>query len=489
MRSARNELANANNAIERAIGNLEFQGRGAVSQDVVSNLRNLVEHVGVFAIHGDNPITGKYYDAIAPALGILKKRKNTRFIWDFHNLLQKVVSHYTPTEEASERLLLKYFENLSLLKQFAKNELGISILSNLNDFPLDEDPGLFEYHKSIAMKVDDFMLAHSPSIGRDRFYVRSAKPFFVNSRVYYETTLIPAYDTSSKFDHVLVFSSFRIPTNYSVVISTKRSSISGLGSSLPITIVDEYRVSIRPCELNSLLKIIGRTSVLNVRGNLKSYQSLMLFMTRSGMTLNEIASLPLDDYSKIKTQIDNSGENCPIQNLLDGVRDFLNTNKPGSNVLKYLLSKPRNRVIKEQIDSSQNPKLGGLRLRYGCIPFDKQPYCTSLLRHEVAAEDLYQCIDAELYEDNHLARFVSNEAKSKGILYVDEAEAKHFSNIDGLIQKHNNNLYCTHAARYIKHDMGQLFIKGDEDDIVKVLRFFLKLSKKGLGGYKSMCDS
>lgn len=489
MRSAIIELTNSNQAIERAIDNLEFQGRGASSQDLVSHLRHLLEHIAMFIVHGDKYIKGNYYDAIYPALQKMKQRKETRFLWQYHYLLQKVISHYTPSEDNAERILLQHYEYLILLKEYMERTYGITLISNLNSFPIDIDPGLSAYYTSIACKIERFMEAFSPAIGYERFYVHSVKSFFANNHVYYESTLIPAYDVSSKFDHILTFSSFRIPKNYSINISTKKTSINGFEHDIPVIIVDDYRISIRPCEINSLLKIFehGITSYAN--GQLKSYRSLMSFLTSSGMTLYDIVSLPEDNFKTVIDQIEQSGIDCPIHTLLNKARSFLKTNKPGCNIIKYLLSNPRNRVIKDQLDCQPNNSLGGLYLKYGCIPFEKQPYCTNLIKHEISATTLYSCIDPDQYEDDHLARFIAQEAQINGILYVSESSARHFSNIDALIEKHNSKLYCKHTARKIKHSMKQLFTQGDEANVIAVLKKFLTLSENGFPNYKNICDS
>lgn len=492
MKNPVKELDKANNAIEHSINHLEFEGRGPVSRDVIGNVRHLVEHVAMCVAHGDTFIQGDYYTKVKAAIKQMKMRKDTRFIADFHFFLQKVVSHYVPTEDSAERLFLKYRENLLLLRQFANDRFGIRILSNLDKIPLDTDPGLERYHEEIAQWVDHFMCALSVNLSNDRFYVRSAKPFFVNERVYYETTLVPAYDSSSKFDHVLVFSSFRMPTNNAVKVSLKHTSIRGLGSAgsiLPVAVVDDYEVSIRPCEINSLLKVMGRSDIARISGNYSSYRSLMSFMTRTGMSLYEISVLQDSYYAQVMNEIERNGPDCPVHILFDAAHAFFNSNATGRNVLAYLFSKPRNRVIKDQLADASNSMLGGLYLKNGCIPFERQPYCTSLLRHEIAVDDLCHCIDPGLYEDNLLARWVSQESLRTRSLYVEDSHLNGLSDVDDLIKRYNGTLYKGHASRQIEHEMGHLFVKGDEDDVATILQGLLRLSERGVKGYASMCDA
>ena len=104
MRNPVKELNNANTAIEHSIDHLEFEGRGPVSRDVIGNIRHLVEHVAMCAVHGDTFIPGDYFVAVKAAVKQMKTRKDTHFIADFHHSLQKVVSHYVLTEDSAERL-------------------------------------------------------------------------------------------------------------------------------------------------------------------------------------------------------------------------------------------------------------------------------------------------------------------------------------------------------------------------------------------------
>lgn len=176
MRNPLKELYNANDAVEHSIDRLEFEGRSAVSRDVVGYLRHLVEHIAMYATYGNRPIEGDYFKLCSVAIKDMSKNSETRFIAKFHHYLQKVVSHYVPSEDSAERLLLKYYENLLCLKRYAFDKLGLTILANLSKIPLDTDPGLAKYHEEIAHKINDFMSANAVEIEKDRFYVRAAKP-------------------------------------------------------------------------------------------------------------------------------------------------------------------------------------------------------------------------------------------------------------------------------------------------------------------------
>src|SRR5690606_25492936 len=66
---------------------------------------------------------------------------------------------------------------------------------------------------------------------------------------------------------------------------------------------------------------------------------------------------------------------------LDIARDIVKSQAPGHNVLRYLMLRMRNEILKQQYSSDSCSALSGLHLKYGCIPFDTMPFCTSLPGH------------------------------------------------------------------------------------------------------------
>ena len=95
--------------------------RGFVSQAILSQLRNLVEYIFQKIHSSEEKIdTNEYQQTINEnAIKYIKsKGGNFTFLIRFHNFLDKSVSHYTLTENSSERLMLKYFMYLVECKIF-----------------------------------------------------------------------------------------------------------------------------------------------------------------------------------------------------------------------------------------------------------------------------------------------------------------------------------------------------------------------------------
>lgn len=475
------ELDNVNSAMERHLASRS--PRAEAAQDCLVNVRNLVEHLAMALAHGDKYDGADYYKAIKPALNAAKSNKETRFLHEFHAMLQKSVSHYTSSLDGSERLLLKYREYLYRCRDIASKRLGIGILSGLDNVDWDTDPGLQEYYDSIAPEVDYLCATTPAAVAGRRYYVYSRKPFYSCGRLYYEYSLTSATDFVSKFDHVIAFSPHRIPANYAVSISCTKGSVRAMGSSIPIMVINGWSVSIRPCEINKLLRILGCTET--VTGKLNSYRQLMDILTADEVNIIDLCALSDEDFNHLIGSLVISGKNTGIAELLTRSRAFLSAGSEGCNVLRYLLYRPRNRVLDNQIDQVPNKLLGGLRLMNGCIPFDENPFCTSLIGHSPSFSDLLGCINPELYEDNMLARAIREKEEECRAVYIAESDFGSFHDMGALITDFNSRLYRTHRGREIRREMGQCFIREAEDNLVSILNALLRLSGCGVAGYQT----
>ena len=109
MTTVSKQIQSADEAICRNIESLADQ-RALLAQNILSQLRNLVEGVAV-RLHAGSPSEFNY-PAVDPALAFVKSKGRFSFLGRFHKLIQKSASHYTMDGDASERLMLKYYEYL-----------------------------------------------------------------------------------------------------------------------------------------------------------------------------------------------------------------------------------------------------------------------------------------------------------------------------------------------------------------------------------------
>ena len=140
-------------AICRHISQFDVSGRGEISQDILSNLRNFVEHI-MLKIYADGKDMEDDWETIQQAVRYVKSRGEWKDLWQFHDLLQISVSHYTPDENASERLMLKYYTYLLKIKDMLAAKFSLSVLVNIDQFPLHIDQQLQEYYDKIAEQID-----------------------------------------------------------------------------------------------------------------------------------------------------------------------------------------------------------------------------------------------------------------------------------------------------------------------------------------------
>ena len=136
-------------------GNIDAldQDRPLLSQNMLSQLRNLVEAVALRLQLQDGSAEFQYGATAAAIDWIGSQNKQINFIQRFHKQLQMRVSHYTFEGDASERLMLKYYEFLLRTRAILHDQCGIDILGNLEKFPVDLDPSLSEYHWKIAQRI------------------------------------------------------------------------------------------------------------------------------------------------------------------------------------------------------------------------------------------------------------------------------------------------------------------------------------------------
>lgn len=341
-----------NENICKNISKFDSSERGLLSQNILSQLRNFVEIIVLKICSKEADPDPHNYDLIKASLVTLKSsNKNLRFLFQFHKLLQISASHYTVDENCSERLMLKYYEYLLKIKIFLKENYNLQVLQNIEKFPLNTDKELAEYHEKIVEKICSPTYRATKNKFKDRYYIIKIKPFFVQQNIYYEVTFTSASDNISKFDRVIAFSKFEIFPNYAVKLAFRDESINVFGKNISIQVIDAWAVSIRPCEINNFSKIFGTNC--KVSTGFKDYANLMSILTLNQMPLNELIECSEEYYSNIKNKITDSAKSSIIVDILDKCREWILSDKPGANVLKYLLFHMNNKVIKKQTSREQ----------------------------------------------------------------------------------------------------------------------------------------
>lgn len=479
MPSVREQIQSADEAICRNIESLADQ-RSLLSQNVLAQLRNLVEGVAVY-LHRGSFNAEFTYSEIQPALDFVKSKAKFNFLGKFHKLIQKSASHYTLDGDASERLMLKYYEYLHRIRSLLNDHAGLAVLVNLESFPVDLDPSLREYHEKIVARIEAGRARRPDQVSRDRYYIHKTRPFFVGGRIYYEVTFYRAINKVSKFDRIIAFTNIELTDRYAAMLTLRRDSIEVLGQTMPITIIREWEVSIRPCEFDNFARLLGL--VTETRTNSEEYRYLMRGLTAGSGNLLDLIDLPDDKYAAVRADGTVGMDKPQIFPVLDEARRIVRSASPGHNVLRYLMLRMHNQILKSQYDMDGCKRLSNLKLPYGCIPFDEMPFYTSPMRHNPRYWDLAESLDTSGRDHELLARRVKNNVDRHGILYTPVSDFEDFPDVNAAISTLNSKLYYKHAHRELVLDKEHVFVRGYEDDTVSIVRKIQEYASSGISGY------
>ena len=435
-----NEINNIDKVIKDNLVNKDYLGRGLLSQNILAQLRNLVEDVIVLDYNNkyQKNLTNSYIDK-RTAYKDLENRCKPRFLNEFHKYLQSSKSHYTPDFNGAELLMQKYYYYLLKLKEFVKNEFNLEILNNISDYPLNNDRTLIDYYTKIAEKIEEVTIGTTNKLQKARYYIEKVKPFYINNKIYYEITLSSATDKINKFDRMIAYTKYDIMPNYAITISYAEKEIELFSSKTTIKIINNWRIAIRSCEINNMAKIFGIDDI--VKSNMHEYNNIMYYMTYYNINLLDLVLMPQETYLEEKKKIRQSGTNY-ILNMLDECRIIVQNNCTGNKTIRYLLYTMRNVNIKRQLERDcPLDYMSNLCLKRKCFPFEKLPFVMSMSGHTPSGEELFMSQESDNCQDQLLARHILNNIEQKGMLYTPIDELSEYGDLDYLIRKFNSKLY------------------------------------------------
>lgn len=499
------QILKSNKVICRHINAINNTTRGEISQDVLAQLRHFVEHI-LLKIYADGEDIEDSQENVKKAVKFTKNQSSLRHLSRFHHFLQVSVSHRTLSEENSERLMLKYYEYLLRIKNHLHDNYGLDVLENLDQFPIETDESLKEYYEKIAEKIDQYKTPIHNGFRLDRFYIQRIKPFFCGNKIYYEVAFIPANDKASKTDRIVAFTDIEITDYYAVKFAIEDNSIDLFDRRMPIRIIVDWEVSIRPCEFSNFTKLINNYGF--IPGKVEQ-QNINNYLTKTGLSLSEIILFSDDVYQDVYDLVVPKTDAKHFFDILNICRDIIREVRPGCNVIRYLLHNMTNRIIKNQYKDhwkwiyqegqyehvGGNFKLSNLYLAYECIPFDTMPFCSALKHHVPSLSDLFSSLDATGREHEILAWIIKNNTEQKGILFTSleksEINGKYklgdFEDIETLVRKYNEKLYDNEKQQarklIIKNDY--IFIEGYKDDTISIIQTIKNITQAGIDNYSN----
>jgi Cdc6-like AAA superfamily ATPase len=475
-----NQILIIDKAISRHIEQFDIFGRGAISQDILKNLRDFAEHI-MLKIYAQGKDIDNSYDNIKDAIKYVESKAKWKLITRFHNYLKISTSHYTVDEENAERLMLKYYVYIWKLKALMKKEFDFDLLQNLDKFPLETDPALQEYYDKIAREID--RCAFQGVNKSDKYYVQKIKPFFSQNRIFYEVTFTPANDYASKFNRVIAFTNCEITDFYSVKFSLAETEVTILGKTMPITIITEWEVAIRGCEFENFSKLF-----LNVPNKPGSNEQLGVceFLTQTGLNLIELLRFSDSAFQDVKIKATQRTKKIVFFEILEKCRELIKDKSPGNNMICYLLLHLNNKIIKEQYNFSPNAELSNLYLKNGCRPFERMPFSFSPKDHNPKLPDLFLCFNTNDHQHDLLARLVKNNSEIRGKLFTPLEELENFQDIESLVRTYNSLLwYKHHHESKLVIENNHIYINSYKENTIWVLEKIKELSKNGVQNYSA----
>ncbi len=448
----------------------KLHDKGFLSENILSQLRNLVEDVAILI---NNKINNKqldnHYDNVYESFEAIKGIRKYRFLEIFHNYLQGTASHYTPSEDGAERLIRYYFRYICLIKNLLKDDYDMDVFKNIDLFPIYDDESMKENYDIICDKIDKINNSSVKTIN-GKFYVEKCITIYSKGNIYYELTLTKATDYNNKFERLTFYSKVYIPDNYSINISSVDDEVDLNIGTIKIKVITKYSIAIRAAELKNFFAIFGETRKFDDK--YKEYSNLMRYLTEEEATIKDILCLDDNEYNNVKSNIMNGAENHIISENIEKIRLYIKTNAHGSNIIKYLSSKMVNNVIKNQSSNNKNPYLSNLYLSTKCGMFDALPFAMSLHNHNPQYSDLVNAIDCSDRDDELLYSYVKNQIEYYDQLYTPISEIEYFDNIPVLIEKFNNKMLnkISSSKSLLKLENDYIFIQEYEDNSIKIIK-------------------
>lgn len=448
----------------------KLKDKGFLSENILSQLRNLVEDVVILINNRLNRLNlDSHYNNVSISFEAIKGIAKYKFLIEFHEYLQGTASHYTPNEDGAERLVKHYFRYICLIKLLLKQEFNIEIINNIESFPIYDDKSMKENYDVICDKVEHADITKSRKIS-GRFYVEKTNTIYSKGNVYYEITLSKASDYNNKFERLTFYSKQYIPDNYSINILAVDDKANLNVGKIKIKIITAYKISIRICELKNLFFILGENK--NFDEKYKEYRNLMEFLTTNGFTIKKMICLNSEDFDNVIKYIKNGAENHHISEMLIKIREIVLNNKPGCNILRYLTTKMVNIVIRNQMSLTPHRYLSNLYIHSKSSMFDAMPYAMSLHYHNPNYSDLIQAIDIDDRDDELLYSYIRNNIENKDQLYTPLEEINYFDNIPLLVKKYNMKLLSRKPTSngILVLENNYIYIKEYEDKSIEIIK-------------------
>ena len=459
------------NHIFSLLTNIENKERKDIAEEIIVSLRHFTQNIQCFIRETKNPKKfDTRYKEEEQADNFCKSNYQYNFLSEFLSCLNSSVGHQSIYGEYAERLIQKYFYYLIKIKKLLKEEFYISILENLEKYPIDLDNSFLNYYQKI---LNGFKNLRHPSDLKswDQYYVQKKKAIFVDNVLFYEYTLTNANDSVTRFDRFTAFSLLDIYPNYCIKAKIVMREITYLDVLTPYFFVIDYVVSIRVCELQKLGEIMNLQGTYN---KTIGYEELMKYIQNNRISINDLMTCSNEYYKMIVYKCFRSERKEKLLILLDKVRQFVNSKKDGWKTISYLIYHLNNSVLKRQMAFYDNDCFGSTKLSKKVYPFETNPFSSSLIKHRPKLSDLCEIFSIKEYHGEYLARIISSLSNETESIFLPKKDFISDADVIDILKYNDNFVKDEYFGRKIIIDDSNVFLQENKD----YTEYIIKMIKK-----------
>ena len=385
-------------------------------------------------------------------------------------------------------MMLKYYNFMWQIRKYFWDNNRISILQNLEKFPLNTDQLDNEYYNIVAKAIESTDLSPH-SLESTRFYVQKKTPFYVGTERYYEITLQLANKYATKFNRITVYSKQNISTAYSINIGYTDTTIDLWGIASNIKIITNWRVSIAPACLNKLGRILNIN--LKISKNYGEYSKLMIFLTSTGMTFLDLIDLKEISFNEVVDSIYKSTNTCYFKTVIEALRKYFSCECDtfGKNTIRFLLINMREDRISDVIPNQFNSPMPKTPFYFAkkCFPFEKNPYLANYAGSKTSNGNMAKILSvAGTAQLKTISPYLvlKNKIKNSGEIYFNSSKIA--SDTDIATYNEYLDAWETRQGFNILHEQEYVTIASYESTTLQILRKLLELSQNGIKGRKEL---
>lgn len=446
--------------------------REMMSEKLLDGLRHFVDSIMCYIREANFPREYyKRYDEIEDSKKYCRSKAEYNFIVQFDDNLNGSIGHQDMFGEYAERVFLKYYSYLIRIKELFKSKFSFNILGDLNKYPIDLDDSFVSYYRMIIKTLSKNDISSDVS-NTDSFYIQKKKMLYVDGIIFYEYTLTNATDNNNRFDRFIAFSLLNIPLNYAVKAKLIDRKIKFFEQNIDYYIIVSFKVAIRPCELDKLSYIVGINAKFN---RSKEYWNLMDYLTIFSVPLNVILESSNDIYHDFLIKVFVGKKETALLRLINACRQYLMENKVGSNVLRYLLYKTNNNIIKSQLPSNEDDCLSSINLSKRVFGFDKKPFTTCPINHVPRVNDLLEVFDASKHKPELIAKSLIKKSIENSCIYIHKDNFK-TEEIDEIVKKYNHEFSKANLLNRRILSFGKyLYLSENEENTRNIISMLLNM--------------